>query len=160
MARESRNTSNKTAGLGATPLVQRVVREVAIIALLTVVVYLLACLASYSPQDPAWSHATSAPVVLHNIGGKVGAYLADVTFWFFGYLAYAFPLLLLGVGWALFRDREQESESALEPALRLIGGVAFFIGGTRENFSQRGHGTSAGGATQGQGREDPARRRL
>ena len=129
MARESRNTSNKTAN-AATPVVQRVVREVAIIALLTVVVYLLACLASYSPQDPAWSHATSDPAKLHNIGGKVGAYLADVTFWFFGYLAYAFPLLLLGVGWALFRDRQQESESALEPALRLIGGVAFFIGGT------------------------------
>jgi len=130
VARESRNLPNKVAGNDTTLVMPRVVREVAIIALLTVVVYLIACLASYSPGDPAWSHATSAPVILHNIGGRVGAYLADVTFWFFGYLAYAFPLLLLGVGWAVFRNREEESASALEPALRLIGGVAFFIGGT------------------------------
>ena len=158
MARESRNTSNKTASIGRPPVVQRVVREVAIIALLTVVVYLLACLASYSPQDPAWSHATSDPAKLHNIGGKVGAYLADVTFWFFGYLAYAFPLLLLGVGWALFRDREEESESALEPALRLIGGVSFFIAGcglAYLHFGARGDLPAKAGGILGMAIGDP-----
>jgi len=158
VARESRNTSNKTASIGRPPVVQRVVREVAIIALLTVVVYLLACLASYSPQDQAWSHATSDPAKLHNIGGKVGAYLADVTFWFFGYLAYAFPLLLLGVGWALFRDREEESESALEPALRLIGGVAFFIAGcglAYLHFGARGDLPAKAGGILGMAIGDP-----
>ncbi|MBS0590840.1 MAG: DNA translocase FtsK 4TM domain-containing protein, partial [Proteobacteria bacterium] len=121
---------------------QRVVREVAIIVLLTVVVYLFACLASYSAQDPAWSHATSDTAKLHNIGGRIGAYLADVTFWFFGYLAYAFPLLLLGMGWVWFRDRDGESDSALVPALRLIGGVAFFIGGTGLAFLHFGDATA------------------
>ena len=129
MARESRSTLSKS-GTGSVTVMQRVLREVAIIALLTLVVYLLACLASYSPQDPAWSHATSATGKLHNIGGRIGAYIADLVFYLFGYLAYAFPLLLLGVGWALFRDRGNDSNSALEPALRLIGGVAFFIGGS------------------------------
>ena len=36
---------------------QRRLREVAFLLLLPVVVYLLACLLSYSPQDPGWSHA-------------------------------------------------------------------------------------------------------
>jgi S-DNA-T family DNA segregation ATPase FtsK/SpoIIIE len=128
VARESKNVIKP--GAGSVTVMQRVLREVAIIALLTLVVYLLACLASYSPQDPAWSHATSDLGKLHNIGGRIGAYIADLVFYLFGYLAYAFPLLLLAIGWALFRDRDSDSNSALEPALRLVGGVAFFIGGS------------------------------
>ena len=128
MARESKNTLVKS-GNGSVTVMQRVLREVAIIVLLTLVVYLLACLVSYSPNDPAGSFATSHTGKPHNIGGRIGAYLADLTFWLFGYLAYAFPLLLLAVGWAVFRERDRESGSALEPALRLVGGVAFFIAG-------------------------------
>ena len=113
----------------------RVLREVAIIVLLTVVVYMLACLLSYSPQDDAWSHAAHSDRV-HNIGGKIGAYLADMTLYFFGYLAFAFPLFLLALGWMIFRDRDSDDDSALKPALRLIGGVVFFVGGSGLAFLQ------------------------
>src|SRR5262249_52438588 len=37
---------------------------------------------------------------------------------------------LLVFGWALFRGHEAGETSQLEPTLRLVGGVAFFIGGT------------------------------
>ena len=47
---------------------QRRLREVAFLLLLPVVVYLLACLLSYSPQDPGWSHA-GEPEHIRNFGG-------------------------------------------------------------------------------------------
>jgi S-DNA-T family DNA segregation ATPase FtsK/SpoIIIE len=107
---------------------RRRLREAAFLLLLPLVVYLFACLASYNPQDDAWSHCCTG--VTRNIGGKVGAWSADLAFYLFGYLAYAFPLLVLIVGWTFVREPRSESASSLEPTLRLVGGVAFFIGGT------------------------------
>ena len=129
MARETKNTLNKS-GKASGAVAQRVLREVGIIVLLTVVVYLFACLATYSPEDPAWSHATLNVGRLHNIGGRVGAYLADQAFYLFGYIAFALPLMLLALGWNLLRDRNGEGESALQPAMRLVGGVLFFLSGS------------------------------
>jgi S-DNA-T family DNA segregation ATPase FtsK/SpoIIIE len=108
---------------------QRRLREAAFLLLAPIAVYLLLCLFTYSPQDPGWSHAGQPPH-LHNLGGSVGAWAADLSFYLFGYLAYAFPLLLLLFGWSLFRDRDKAGDSPLEPTLRLVGGVAFFVGGT------------------------------
>ncbi|MDR3389743.1 MAG: DNA translocase FtsK 4TM domain-containing protein [Rudaea sp.] len=108
---------------------QRRLREAAFLLLAPVAVYLLLCLFTYSPQDWSWSHVGQAGPT-HNIGGTVGAWAADLSFYLFGYLAYAFPLLLLLFGWSLFRDRDRNNDSPLEPSMRLIGGVAFFISGT------------------------------
>jgi len=129
MARETKNSPNKQ-GRASSAFAQRVLREVGIIVLLTAVVYLFACLATYSPEDPAWSHATVDVGRLHNIGGRIGAYLADQVFYLFGYIAFALPLMLLALGWNLLRERNAESESTLQPALRLIGGVLFFLSGS------------------------------
>jgi DNA segregation ATPase FtsK/SpoIIIE, S-DNA-T family len=125
--REPKNSSKPTPDSGAA--MQRRLREAAFLLLAPVAVYLLLCLFTYSPQDPGWSHA-GAPPHLHNMGGSVGAWAADLSFYLFGYLAYAFPLLLLLFGWSLFRDRDKAGDSPLEPTLRLVGGVAFFVGGT------------------------------
>ncbi|WP_313919762.1 DNA translocase FtsK 4TM domain-containing protein [Tahibacter sp.] len=113
---------------GSDPLQKRL-REIAFILLLPVVVYLLACLLSYSPQDPGWSHA-GEPEQIHNFGGAVGAWIADLSLYFFGGLAYVFPLLLLAVGAGILRPREDAPKSALEPSLRLVGFVAFFLSGS------------------------------
>ena len=129
MARDPKNGSTKP-GKASTTVAHRVLREVAIIVLLTVVVYLLACLFSYDTSDPSWSHAKSDTTKISNIGGRVGAYVADVVLYLFGYVAYVFPLLLLAVGWALFRNEDADSDSALRPALRLLGGVLFFFSGS------------------------------
>jgi len=126
VARDPKSTKTDTRSADA---MRRRLREAAFLLLLPLVVYLFACLASYNPQDSGWSHAGPATVT-HNIGGTVGAWAADLAFYLFGYLAYAFPLLLLIVGSTLMREQRNEGESALEPTLRLVGGVAFFIGGT------------------------------
>ena len=125
MARDSKSIKLDTRSADA---MRRRLREAAFLLLLPLVVYLFACLASYDPGDDAWSHCCTG--VTNNIGGRVGAWSADLAFYLFGYLAYAFPLLVLIVGWTFVREPRSESESSLEPTLRLVGGVAFFIGGT------------------------------
>jgi S-DNA-T family DNA segregation ATPase FtsK/SpoIIIE len=125
VARDPKSKTNDESG----DAMQRRLREAAFLLLVPVAVYLLLCLITYSPEDPGWSHAGQAEH-LRNLGGTVGAWAADLSFYLFGYLAYAFPLMLLVFGWALFRGQEATETSQLEPTLRLIGGVAFFIGGT------------------------------
>ena len=123
----ARETKAKTVSLPADKL-QRRLREVGFLLLLPLAIYLFACLWTYDPQDPGWSHA-GQPDQIANFGGAVGAWLADLLFYFCGGLGYAFPLLALMVGAAVLRSERQTHDSQLEPALRLIGGLAFFIAG-------------------------------
>jgi DNA segregation ATPase FtsK/SpoIIIE, S-DNA-T family len=118
------------APIDTSEAMQRRLREAAFLLLAPIAAYLLLCLITYNGTDAGWSVAPGSQQRIHNLGGTVGAWLADLTFYLFGYLAYAFPLLLLLFGWTLFRGRERADSSPLEPSLRLVGGVAFFIGGT------------------------------
>ena len=51
-------------------------------------------LISFSPADPGWSQ-TAWQEPIHNWGGEVGAYLSDFLRQFFGYVAYAIPILII-----------------------------------------------------------------
>lgn len=63
---------------------------------------LIGALATFNPADPAWTH-TANVARLHNLGGTVGAWFADITLYFFGYPAYLLPLALAFSGWRLFK---------------------------------------------------------
>ena len=78
-------------------------REGTFILVSTLAVYLLLSLVSYSPDDPGWSQTGRANTVL-NQGGVVGAWLADVLLYLFGYMAYLFPLMVAVAGWLLTRN--------------------------------------------------------
>ena len=91
---------------------QRRLREAAFLLLAPIAAYLLLCLVTYDGGDQSWSHAASQTHRVHNLGGSVGAWVADLTFYLFGYLAYAFPLLLLIFGWT------RCSAAAREPTSR------------------------------------------
>jgi len=80
------------------------VREGLLIIAAAVAIYLLLSLASFAPGDPGWSHSGPVSRVV-NSGGIVGAWLADVLLYLFGYLAYLFPVMLASAGWMLFRGR-------------------------------------------------------
>ncbi len=71
------------------------------LALLLASLLLLLALFTYSPLDQAWSVSGDAPA--RNAAGKVGAFLADVLFHAFGYLAFAIPLLVMTKLVLLFR---------------------------------------------------------
>lgn len=89
--------------------------------------YLWVVLFSYQPADPGWSHSGGEGPV-RNLGGVVGAYLADLLLYVFGYGAFLLPLLLLGGAWP-WRRLPDGSESGLDPVLRLIGALALLLSG-------------------------------
>jgi len=116
----------------ASPFRQRLVRDIAMIVIAPFLLYLLVTLFTYSPEDPAWSHSGSVTAPLHNAGGLVGAYLADILLYLCGYVAFVLPLIFGAVAWiALFgMDTDGDGDADLGPALRLVGIVGFLIAAT------------------------------
>ena len=107
-------------------------RDVALILIAPLLLYLLASLVTFSPQDPSWSHSGSLTAPLHNVGGTVGAKLADVLLWLCGYVAFLLPVMLGLIAWiALYaRDADGDGDADLGPALRLVGIVGFLVSAT------------------------------
>ena len=106
---------------------QRHLKDVALLLLLPVALYLLICLLSHHPDDPGWSHAGTGESV-RNLGGVAGAWLADLALYFFGYVACTLPLLVLWLGWNMVRPRLDESR--FDPSLRLLGVLLFLLTGS------------------------------
>ena len=109
---------------------RRVWRESLILLVAPVLLYLLACLASYSADDPGWSHSGSVTGEIQNFGGVAGSYFADIALSFFGLAAYALPVLAGLLIWAALRGRADDEETPITPALRLTGIFLFLVSGS------------------------------
>ncbi|MES2859518.1 MAG: DNA translocase FtsK 4TM domain-containing protein [Pseudomonadota bacterium] len=116
---------------GANPRRQRLWRDLALIAIAPLLLFLLASLVTYSPADPGWSHSGSITAPIQNACGRVGAWIADVLLALTGYIAFVLPLVLGAIAWiALFgMDTDGDGETDLGPALRLVGIVGFLVAG-------------------------------
>ncbi|MDO8652688.1 MAG: DNA translocase FtsK 4TM domain-containing protein [Undibacterium sp.] len=86
-------------------------------------VYLILILFSYSKVDPGWSHASVVPHI-HNMGGRVGAWFADLFLFIFGLSAWWFCVVLLRLLWNGYR---QMSKPLLIDAEEEIHGYEKFI---------------------------------
>ncbi len=111
---------------GLSEELKRRLREAGALLLLPLALYLLVCLFSYNDQDPSWGHASTVEHA-RNFGGEVGANIANLLRYIFGLVSYCFPLLLLGLGVQVLRNRGARTVQPWEPSLRLIGSVFFFI---------------------------------
>ncbi|MXP49250.1 cell division protein FtsK [Pantoea sp. Eser] len=90
-------------------------------------IYLMVSLVSFNPSDPSWSQ-TAWHEPIHNIGGSVGAWLADTLLFIFGVMAYAIPSVILGLCWIAFRQRDnQDYFDYFAVGLRLIGVLALVV---------------------------------
>ncbi|MEH6551225.1 MAG: DNA translocase FtsK 4TM domain-containing protein [Pseudomonadales bacterium] len=106
------------------------VREGAFIAFIAICGYLLIALATYNSGDPGWSHTVSNQLV-QNAAGLTGAWLADVFYALFGYMAYLFPVLLAYRAWLIFRERSHSKHfDGLGLAMRFLGFVLVMAGTT------------------------------
>ena len=139
-------TKNTAAKPGTNPRRQRLWRDLALIAVAPMLLYLLACLFTYSPTDPGFDRDTSLLAPIHNLGGIAGAWIASFLLFLCGYVAFLLPLVLGAIAWiALFgMESDGDGEADLGPALRLIGIVGFLVascgllslrGVPAENFS-------------------------
>ncbi len=111
---------------------QKLWKELALVAVAPLLLYLLASMVFYSTSDPGWSRTGSLDGSIHNIGGIVGAYIADISFWLFGYVAYSIPLVLAGIAWIALYGMDSDGDGHVDfgPALRLLGIVGFLISAT------------------------------
>jgi DNA segregation ATPase FtsK/SpoIIIE, S-DNA-T family len=121
---------------------QRIRREILILLLAPGLLYLLACLITYHPDDPSWSHSGSVTGIVQNFGGVAGAWFADLALAFVGTAAYALPLLLGLIAWGVLRDRPG-AESGIGPALRLLGCLVFVFAAAGMVHLQAGAAESA-----------------
>ena len=124
-------TSGKTA-LPAEQQRQKLWKELGLVAVAPLLVYLFASLVTYSTLDPGWSRTGNLGGSVNNIGGLVGAYLADISFWLFGYVAYTVPFVLGGIVWIGLYGLDSDGDGRVDfgPALRLLGIVGFLVSAT------------------------------
>jgi DNA segregation ATPase FtsK/SpoIIIE, S-DNA-T family len=122
-------TQKKTNGKPLSAHVGRGLREVALLVLGAAATYLLIALVTFNPADPGWSH-TGSGLRVTNLGGRVGAWFADVFFYLFGYLAYLAPVIVGYSGWLLYRGRADTGELDLRTlGIRWAGFVVTLAAG-------------------------------
>jgi len=102
-------------------------REALVLLLAPLLLYLFACLWTWDPGDPGWSRAGQLTGEVQNFGGLAGAKFADLVLSFFGITAHLLPVMLALVAAAALRARAAAAETALTPALRLIGTVGVLV---------------------------------
>jgi DNA segregation ATPase FtsK/SpoIIIE-like protein len=96
-------------------------------------VYLVLSLVSYKKGDPGWSHATATPHV-ENLGGKVGAWIADIVLYMFGFSGWVLTIPIargLVVGYRKMMraiDGSSVDEHPKEWIFRVVGIAAVLIG--------------------------------
>ena len=68
--------------------------------------YLTAILYTYHRDDPGWSHSVSGITTIHNTGGAVGAWLADILLYLFGFSAWWWVVLAFYAMWLVYQRLE------------------------------------------------------
>jgi len=94
----SEKTSARTAKNPLPPKLAALVREFWWFALLGLALYLVLVLYTFHKADPGWSHSASAAAI-HNAGGRVGAWVADIMLYVFGLSAYWWVVLCGALVW-------------------------------------------------------------
>jgi S-DNA-T family DNA segregation ATPase FtsK/SpoIIIE len=116
-------------------------REVVLVFVGALALFLLLALASYHETDSAWSYR-SGDLVIQNSAGKIGAYSADMILSFLGFFGFLMPFLLAYGAWVLYHDPSSEilrNKGALLPRnrggflvflARFLGVFLVFVGGS------------------------------
>ncbi|MCL1126878.1 DNA translocase FtsK 4TM domain-containing protein [Shewanella surugensis] len=100
--------------------VQRLL-EGSLILCCMVATFVLLALSSFHSSDPGWSQSNFDGSI-DNVTGAVGAWIADVLLYFFGYTAYVIPIIIAATGWLLFKRTHKLLEvDYFSVGLRLVG---------------------------------------
>jgi len=111
----------------------RLLLEARWIAMAVAFLYFVMILLSYNKADPGWSHANTVSSI-SNLGGKAGAWLADLLLFIFGFSAWWWGALFLRAvwrGWQRLTDKlptPAEPEHQDEFIVRWIGFGLMFAG--------------------------------
>ena len=100
-------------------------KEGVLIFFSAIALYLGLSLFTYHPGDPSWSHSGHVESIA-NRGGVVGAWLADVLLYLFGFMAYLFPFMVAHWGWIAIRSgsKRRDPTDGMHWVTRASGGIA------------------------------------
>ncbi len=88
----------------------RRVSEFAGVALFAAALIWLIALATYEPTDPVWFFSAGSGAQPVNFAGRVGAFLAELSFQLLGYSSYLLPAAMVILGWHYFWCRSLEAQ--------------------------------------------------
>ncbi|HAL40556.1 MAG TPA: cell division protein FtsK, partial [Polaromonas sp.] len=126
------NSRNSPAA-GAPGGIKRFTHEVSLILGLLGLIFWLAAMLSYSPQDAAWSTSGSAEAVAgaqvaaRNWGGRVGAWVADASYFLLGFSVW-WALAAGSQVWLSSLARGLRGEPLTLEASRQAGRIRFWLG--------------------------------
>jgi len=101
--------------------------EVGIIISAFLAVFIVLSLSTFSPVDPSWSQQQWVADI-QNSGGRVGAWVADILFYGFGFLAYLIPVIIVAMAWALlWKPNFDFNIDFLNLSLRIVGFIFTFF---------------------------------
>jgi len=117
----------KVAGNPLPPKIAALLRESWWLALVALAVYLLLVLVTYDKADPGWSHSLRTSSI-HNAGGVIGAYVADLMLYLFGLSAYWCIVLCAAlVAWGFRRIEVVPESDRRSHAVRLGGFLVLLL---------------------------------
>ena len=91
------------------------------VALFAAALIWLISLATYVPTDPVWFFSAGSGAAPVNFAGRVGAFLAELSFQLLGYASYVIPAAMVVIGWHYFWCRELDAQYT-----KLIGAALLF----------------------------------
>jgi S-DNA-T family DNA segregation ATPase FtsK/SpoIIIE len=113
--------------MASAPLSRRVSEFLGVALFATALIWVIS-LASYSASDPAWYFNTGSELAPANFAGRIGAFIAELSYQLFGYSAYLVPLVLVVVGWHYFWCRAVDAAyTKLLGAGLLFGCISSFL---------------------------------
>ena len=105
------------------------IREGFIFISLCLALYLLIALFSYSQNDSSWSYSVDGKIFENN-AGVVGAYIADILLYSFGYFGYLIPFIFITSGWRLYQSRsDKKTFDHFTFSIHSIGIILTILGG-------------------------------
>jgi DNA segregation ATPase FtsK/SpoIIIE, S-DNA-T family len=116
------------------------------VALFALALLWLISLGSYSASDPVWFFNTGTDLPPANFAGRIGAFMAELSYQLLGYSAYLLPPVLVVLGWHYFWCRSLDAAyTKLVGAGLLFGCVSSFLSlasspeGARKSFRAGGY---------------------
>jgi len=80
------------------------------VALFAAALISLIALATYEPSDPVWFFSAGSRAAPSNFAGRVGAFLAELSFQLLGYASYLVPAAMVVTGWHYFWCRQLHAQ--------------------------------------------------
>ena len=144
MTRTTPSYSRTTPVDAPTPLPNRLLRllsEARWLGFAVISVYLTLIFFTFSVQDPGWSHATSINRA-SNWGGLIGAWLADLFLYIFGFSVWWFCVALIALVWVSYKQlanrfllqKTVNPAHRYEPLIRGCGFVLLMLGSSGLEF--------------------------